>query len=221
MRLSRLIITQHTFLQRLPNLPQLRSINIPHVAEYPTGNFEPRELAHQIVDIITLRQEIRLCYIGINSKCFEVLEYKDTGKKGGPGTSASGASTPNTTGPNGTGFATNGTNNYNPGESNSEQEDISEDEEEGDGENEDPDDEEDDEDSEDDSTPTTAPSDPDETQSDNGAGGGDGSGDDEEEEDDDDDGFVEPGWGSVKMKLREILFYDDKVAIFRARHGKL
>jgi hypothetical protein len=220
-RLLRLIITQHTFLQRLPNLPQLRSINIPHVAEYPIGGFEPRELAHQIVDIITLRQEIRLCYIGISSKCFEVLEYKDTGKKGGPGTSASGASTPNTTGPNGTGFATNGTNNYNPDESNSEQEDTSEDEEEGGGENEDPDDEEDDEDSEDDSTPTTAPSDPDETQSDNGAGGGDGSGDEDEEEEDDDDGFVEPGQGGVKLKLREILFYDDKVAIFRARHGKL
>ena len=25
----------------------------------------------------------------------------------------------------------------------------------------------------------------------------------------------------LKLKLREILFYDDKVAVFKARHGKL
>jgi hypothetical protein len=32
---------------------------------------------------------------------------------------------------------------------------------------------------------------------------------------------VELGKGGVGFKLREILFYDDKVAIFKARHGRL
>jgi hypothetical protein len=26
---------------------------------------------------------------------------------------------------------------------------------------------------------------------------------------------------SLRLRLREILFYDDKVAVFKARHGKL
>ena len=68
---------------------------------------------------------------------------------------------------------------------------------------------------------------------------------DDEEDDDDDDGFVGNGAGEVdhdndqiessddeenvvshptqttKIKLREILFFDDRVAIFKARHAKL
>jgi len=31
----------------------------------------------------------------------------------------------------------------------------------------------------------------------------------------------EDGRNKVRLRLREILFYDDKVAIFKARHGKL
>jgi hypothetical protein len=61
---------------------------------------------------------------------------------------------------------------------------------------------------------------------------------DAENDDDDDDGFDDeltdsdsdssdtPRKGgknskAAKLRLREILFYDDKVAVFKARHGKL
>ncbi|KAK1758232.1 hypothetical protein QBC47DRAFT_358106 [Echria macrotheca] len=205
----------HTFLQRLQYVPQLRSINIPHIADYVTNTFEPRELAHQIADIITLRPEIRLCYVGIGAKCFEILEARDSGAT----PSASGASSPNvvpdavvTSQANGTSAAVNGVVN---GEDVEVEEDTTDEDEEEDedglgGEDSD----ESEEDDDDDNTPTTATSDPDETQSDDGAGGG-------HDEDSDDDGFVEPDRGGIKLRLREILFYDDKVSIFRARHGKL
>ncbi|AEO65445.1 uncharacterized protein THITE_68231 [Thermothielavioides terrestris NRRL 8126] len=173
----------HTFLQRLPNIPQLRSINIPHMAEYPGGAFDPRELALQLVDIITLRPDIRLCYIGVGPKCFEILESTEparTGKRGAGAAAGAGAGVEAHS------------------DEGSDEEDDDDDEEEGEGEGEgvggtNGEDEEDEEEDDDD--------------------------DDEEDEDDDDDGFVEPG--GIKLKLREILFYDDKVAIFRARHGKL
>ncbi|KAL2020660.1 hypothetical protein VTK56DRAFT_8056 [Thermocarpiscus australiensis] len=242
----------HTFLQRLPNMPQLRSLNIPHVADYPTGSFEPRELAHQITDIITLRPEIRLCYIGIGSKCFEVLEHRELGV--GLNAKAARSSSPAMPSPtNGANGMLNGTlsnNNTNAGptadqegldDTTSDEEDGAEDEEQADGEGgesdqneeedaDDEDDEEEDDDDDDGNTPTTATSDPDETQSDNeapspagagGVGGGGSAGGEVEEGDEDDDGFVEPDRGGIRLKLREILFYDDKVAIFRARHGKL
>lgn len=44
--------------------------------------------------------------------------------------------------------------------------------------------------------------------------------DDEIEEDSDDDDGVD-GRAVGKLRLREILFYDDKVAIFKGRHGRL
>lgn len=62
-------------------------------------------------------------------------------------------------------------------------------------------------DSDDEGTPTS-PTDPDETQSENSYA------------DSDDDSFVEPA-AKTRLRLREILFYDDKVSIFKARHGRL
>jgi hypothetical protein len=57
----------------------LRSLYIPHIADHPHGaNIDPQELACQIVDIVTLRPEIELCYMGIGTKCFEILETKAT-----------------------------------------------------------------------------------------------------------------------------------------------
>ncbi|KAK0612922.1 hypothetical protein B0T17DRAFT_593175 [Bombardia bombarda] len=194
----------HTFLQRLPNVPQLRAINVPHIAEYINSTCDPIELAHQIADIITLRPEIRLCYIGIGVKCFEILEYRETSS----GMGAAGFvdivtnDDPNLLLNNHPGSSTTtAANGMNGGLNGEEQEDTS-------------DEEDDDDDSEDDdNTPTTATSEPDETQSDgDNVGGG-------EEDDDDKDSFVELDKGRVKLRLREILFYDDKVAIFRARHG--
>ncbi|KAK4174038.1 hypothetical protein QBC36DRAFT_47831 [Triangularia setosa] len=255
----------HTFLQRLPNIHQLRSLNIAQIADYPGGNFEPRELAHQIADIITLRPEIRLCYVGVGAKCFEMLESRDTSSSNTTETSGS-TTTPNVSAPpatlnpftgqmtgmfnnssfsniNGGATATNGVG-LGDAEDTSEDEDDhqSETSDEQFDENEDEEVEEEDEEEDDDNTPTTATSDPGETQS-------EGEGDDDDDDqttgvgiggatvgtninntnnsnnaevvDEYDDGWVEPGTGSVKLRLREILFYDDKVAIFKARHGRL
>ena len=46
----------------------------------------------QILDIVTLRPEIQLCYMGIGTKCFEILENRpdDAHGYGTPGTSGNG-----------------------------------------------------------------------------------------------------------------------------------
>lgn len=166
-------------------------------------------MAHQIADIITLRPEIRLCYVGIGAKCFEILEAPATGVSSGFSSSTSPVATTvhGLNGQTGTSVNINGID-----DDNQEEEDTTDDDDDDEGVDADgSDDSEDDVDEN--TTPTTATSDPDETQSENEAPG--------QEDDSDDDGFVEPDSGLVKLRLREILFYDDKVAIFRARHGKL
>ena len=44
---------------------------------------------------------------------------------------------------------------------------------------------------------------------------------DHEDSDSDSSDGSEDGRSKVRLRLREILFYDDKVAIFKARHGRL
>ena len=72
-------------------------------------------------------------------------------------------------------------------------------------------DDEDDEEPEDDNG-TAIVQDPDETESEIS-----------DHDDSDTDSFdgSEDGRTKVRLRLREILFYDDKVAIFKARHGRL
>jgi hypothetical protein len=72
---------------------------------------------------------------------------------------------------------------------------------------------EDEEDEDEDDNGTVAPLgiDPDETESEMS-----------EHEDSDTDSYVSSDdISKVRLRLREILFYDDKVSIFKARHGKL
>lgn len=181
---------QHFFLRRLPQIPTLRSLNIPWIADHVTPSYDPKELALQIVDMIFLRPDIELCYLGISNKCFEILENRhDHEREGGPEIV------------NGGGMS---------------------DEEEGNTEGE----EDDEEDGEDD--------DDDEEGDDDGDVGvssaaeaveAEGVGVYEASDVDDSDG--ESSLGSIdgreklSLRLREILYYDDKVAIFRARHMKL
>ncbi|KAK4497501.1 hypothetical protein PRZ48_011952 [Zasmidium cellare] len=67
----------HFFLQHIPSIPHLRSLYLPFLADHVSGpNVEPRELALQIVDIVALRPEVELCYMGIANKCFEILENR-------------------------------------------------------------------------------------------------------------------------------------------------
>ena len=44
---------------------------------------------------------------------------------------------------------------------------------------------------------------------------------DDDPDDDDDDDSVQCDKKAPKLRLREILYYDDKVSIFKARHGRI
>ncbi|CCU76824.1 F-box domain-containing protein [Blumeria hordei DH14] len=174
----------HHFLQRLPQVPHLRSLNIPYIAEHATTGFDPRELALQIVDVIVLRPEIELCYMGILHKCFEILETQSTDE-------AHGNSDPHSSTPaSGSGDALT--------------------------DEEDDNDEDGDDDEDDNFNNTVAESTPginlDETDSEMS-----------EYDSSDTDSFEcsEDNGTNLRLRLREILFYDDKVAIFKARHGRL
>jgi hypothetical protein len=150
----------HYFLQRLPSLNGLRSLHIAHIADHVHGSFDSREAALQVLDIVSLRPDLELCYLGVQRSCFEVLEYDD-GQRG-------------------------------PSQH-----------------------------------PLTVVNGDHDTDSEDN--------DDtiEEEIDDGHDFDVETSHGEetedespgtakkMAFKLREILFYDDKVSIFRARHGRL
>lgn len=146
----------------------------------------------QVVDIVTLRPEIEICYLGIQTKCFEILEnnrhhddpptflYHDSTTSpanAGPGNVVMG-------GPD---------------------EDSDADD----------DDHEVDDDDDGDGTAAGVPptTDPDETESDVG---------DESNGDSDDEAYGSDGGKKrQRLRLREILFYDDKVSVFKARHGRL
>jgi hypothetical protein len=175
---------QHYFLQRLPMISHVRSLYIPHIADHPHGaNLKEQELAMQIVDIVTLRPEVELCYMGLARKCFEIIENKYLGHDNRvyPNSTAEGTSTNNN--------LNNGWTNIDGGEWTDEEDDV----------------DLDDANSEDlgdvDDVESEATNDMD--------------------DDDSDDMSSYGGKRAPKLKLREILFYDDKVSIFKARHGHL
>ena len=199
----------------MPNSPQLRSLNIININNYVAGAFEPRELALQIVDIITLRPEIQLCYVGIAAKCFEILEIRSPEAGSSRTESAFTASSV----PLASSLAQGAAAAAAAGAV------IIDDEDEDDA------DGNDDEDSDDD-TASLLSSPPDSelaTEDDDalvGAAGeqnplSNGLGHGEDSEDDDGDSLSDGEIRRPRLRLREILFYDDKVAIFKARHGKL
>ncbi|KAH9909162.1 hypothetical protein F4778DRAFT_793181 [Xylariomycetidae sp. FL2044] len=181
----------HLFLQRLPNIPQLHALYIPAMMEdHLSGVSETKEYALQVVDIVTLRPEIQLCYLGIGCKCFEILEASRS--DGGHASSDLG----NNGHVGGHGMMANG------GVDEDDEEDEGSDEDEGtDG--------GDGEDANDDNT-NSSPSDNEDDLT-------EGS---EVDSDADSTDLHEHG-ASPGLRMREILFYDDKVAIFKARHGTL
>ncbi|KAJ9319012.1 hypothetical protein DTO271D3_600 [Paecilomyces variotii] len=163
----------HFFLQRLPYVFQLRSLYLPNIDPVDRRlHVEPKELALQILDIVTLRPEIQLCYLGIRKKCYEIIER--TSKQDA--------------------F-----------------DDV--------------------EISQDDLSPDSGgPEDEDEINNDDEDADSDDFSDGNNDYDSDifdsasasesDDNF-HASRSRVSFRLREILFYDDKVSIFRARHGEL
>ena len=150
----------HFFLQRLPGASTLRSLHIAHIVEHVHGTVDSREAALQVLDIISLRPDLELCYLGIQKQCFEVLEYSAPRRSSSPG-----------------------------GESGSAiQSGLDSDDNESTG-------------------PMTVHDDSD---LDLGSSAG------EETEDEGHDVQAK-----LSFRLREILFYDDKVSIFRAKHARL
>lgn len=137
-----------------------------------------------MADIITLRPEIQLCYVGIASKCFEILENRSSEVSASSGNGGQGIMG------NGNGY----------GQVSVVVEDATDDDDTEDDDN-------DDDDSQDEGTPTS-PAELDEGHSEHSYDDSDG------------DSFVEAP-AQTRLRLREILFYDDKVAIFKARHGRL
>lgn len=160
---------------------------MPFIADHVTSSYDPKELALQVVDIISLRPEVQLCYMGVSHKCFEILENRSQDDNS-----------------SGTEVLTSGANGGNGGtvvnnENDEDDEDGSDDE------------EDEEEEEEDDDGTAIGAIDPDETESDLS----------DHDESDADSFISDENDSKVKLRLREILFYDDKVAIFKARHGKL
>lgn len=205
----------HYFLRRLPNATTLRSLHISNIAEHVNGTVHSREAAMQVLDIVTLRPELELCYLGIQSQCFEILEYITPRKVSSSSSGIGGDHPGDDMGPhhhhNGghpqPGQNTmNNTHVHNPMvpphlHHHHNHHDDSHDEDGPDGGAE-PNDDGSDSDFDAVSDEAGDLSDDDDRGSDaDGAGNGNSQ---------------KPAW-----RLREILFYDDKISIFKARHGRL
>jgi hypothetical protein len=161
-------------------------VNIPFIADHVTDAFDPGDVVSQIMNIIALRPEVELCYIGIAHKCFEILENRH--HDGSRGSAETHSSVMNG-GPGGAVIDE---------DEDDDEDDASEDDEE--------------EEEDDDNGTAIAPVDPDETESEAS---------DHDDSDSDSSTSSEDERSKVRLTKREILFYDDKVAIFKARHGKL
>ncbi|XHG08236.1 hypothetical protein AWENTII_011347 [Aspergillus wentii] len=159
----------HLFLQRLPYIPHLRALHIPKMGHMYR---DPKELALQVLDIVTIRPEVGIGYVGITSKCFEILE----GKRGDKDEYFVDADDTHSDAfaPPGNGWAGS---------------DI--------------DDDDSNDDGEDNSLDSVSELSDDQASSDEDETGSDSS------------------RSQAIFRLREILFYDDKISIFKARHGTL
>ena len=62
-------------------MPQIRSLHIPYIAHHRySRHLKIRDLASQIADLVSLRPEVQLCYLGLEDSCFQLIENK-TGPK--------------------------------------------------------------------------------------------------------------------------------------------
>lgn len=63
-------------------MPHLRALDIHHInGKSKLG--PTKELAQQLVDIVTLRPESRLCYAGLLKECYEIFEAETCSHAGG------------------------------------------------------------------------------------------------------------------------------------------
>lgn len=176
----------HFFLQRLPSIPHVRSLHVPHVMNHVYASaLNIRELAMGVVDVVTLRPEVELCYLGISTKCYEILEKRQKIKR-----KASPVNNSLTTTADDSDEDSEDDSSHDP------HEDEHEGGEQGAG--------------------LTSPAVPNTTEAE--ATIADDDHDNATASEDDYDGVVA---GKLRYKLREILFYDDKISILKARHGRL
>ncbi|KAJ5123622.1 hypothetical protein N7448_009719 [Penicillium atrosanguineum] len=149
----------HFFLQRLPHMPQLRALYLLNISN--SLHRDLKELALQVLDIVSIRPELKITYIGLETKCYQILEATSTGDFENPQA--------NDTSTGDDGF------HFDPAALT---------------------DDDDDEPGQQD--PELMSSDPSE---------------------DDYDADLDESIFCVRFTLQEILFYDDKISIFKARHG--
>lgn len=175
---------KHFFLQRLPQIPHLCSLHIPYIADHVYGShLNARELALQLVDVVAIRSDIRLLYIGLFNTCFELLENSDSDdSRYDPSTMSVEA-----------GPVTSPMSNHADDDDNGNNIDVDH--------------------SDSAENPVEAP-----------VVEGLSSADSDDEMNTSDDSDEDMSEGEKKrsiLKLREILFYEDKISIFKARHGRL
>ncbi|KAJ5088374.1 hypothetical protein N7456_011990 [Penicillium angulare] len=161
----------HFFLQRLPKMTQLRALYLPYIGKFVHRDL--KELAMQVLDIVSIRPELKITYIGLLTKCYQILERTGPGNDlemdGSPSANSS-------THPGDDGLSA---------FEDDEPVDISDDEHD---------------------LPRVY-------RSQNSLIGYSDDSDDLESEPE------EPGASNVHFRLQEILFYDDKISIFKVRHG--
>ncbi|KAJ5662694.1 hypothetical protein N7462_011620 [Penicillium macrosclerotiorum] len=157
----------HFLLQRLPNMPQLRAIYLPHISH--SVHRDLKELALQVLDIVSIRPELKVTYIGLQIKCYQILEVSCEGND---------SDFDEVQGTDQTSHGEDGISTF-----------------------------------EDDLVDFTD----DDHEFSGAPDGSDGLSDDLT--DDYDTEPEESGSPRVRFRLQEILFYDDKISIFKARHG--
>lgn len=164
---------QHFFLQRLPNMPHLHAIYLPHI--HHAVHHDLKELALQVLDIVSIRPDLRIAYIGLQKKCYQILEARHDD--------------------NPLDFDDYPTADLSPTHSDDEDAEWPNSNHESD------------EDSDDADEDAPGAADTDLLSSDP---------DDYDSEPDEDQGA-----SRIRYRLQEILFYDEKVSVFKARHGVL
>ncbi|KAJ5670056.1 uncharacterized protein N7477_005419 [Penicillium maclennaniae] len=67
----------HYFLQRLPHMAQLRALYLLNISH--SLHRDLKELALQVLDIVSIRPDLKITYIGLETKCYQILEATSAG----------------------------------------------------------------------------------------------------------------------------------------------
>ena len=58
-------------------MPQLRALYLPHISH--CVHREMKELASSVLDIVSIRPDLKITYIGLHTKCYQILERTGSG----------------------------------------------------------------------------------------------------------------------------------------------